>query len=312
MKQQTKQTKSMNVYHCATNVESRSADLNPTNGGNNMRKNVEDVLLAIPFWEYQTDELCGKILGNNLLGDFRKSPKAYFRKISGEAEVKTTKQLAFERAMRKFLLEGEEAFNKEYLVDAGPINPKTGLPYTSSAKVRLEWEAEQDRPICDPEDKAYFELLKDVINESEDISRAFRYGLAEGIIRSEVEGLPCQTCFDWFNPEHGIFTFMTSLNLDRLWHDSRATEVVYQLAFCRMVLREATGMTVSASLIGCEKSEPYRVGLWRIAPSVLDEAERINRKLMQKLKTCIKVGIWETGFEKARTLETFTFPMIEE
>lgn len=45
------------------------------------------------------------------------------------------------------ILEGQAAFDEQYLVAGGPVNPKTGEPYGKATKAYAEWIAAQTREI---------------------------------------------------------------------------------------------------------------------------------------------------------------------
>lgn len=129
-------------------------------------------------------------------------------------------------------------------------------------------------------------------------------GVAERVCRANVEGVPCHIRMDRFNPERSIVDLKTAADLDWFEHDVRRFGYVHQLAFYRMVLREATGVEAPVSLVAVEKEEPFRAGVWAISPETLDTAERANSAAIRRLRNCRAAQRWPTGFETVRHITT--------
>ena len=66
-------------------------------------------------------------------------------------------------------------------------------------------------------------------------------GVAEATVRAEYCNVPCQIRLDWFSPEHGIVDLKTCDSLKWFEADCKRFGYLYQMAFYRAVLREATG-----------------------------------------------------------------------
>ena len=116
-----------------------------------------DRILTIPAEEYHAESRNGRYMSSHLLADFRESPTLYHRKVSGEiaqtespASVFATlrrDKLALGRAAHCLILEGKAAFDEQYIVADGPVNPKTGEPYGKSTQAYAEWLSSQTREI---------------------------------------------------------------------------------------------------------------------------------------------------------------------
>ena len=98
-----------------------------------------DRLISIPAEEYHAASRSGQYMSSHLLADFRESPELYRRKTNGEITEGESPALALGRAAHCLILEGHAAFDEQYVVAEGPVNPKTGEPYGKSTKAYAEW-----------------------------------------------------------------------------------------------------------------------------------------------------------------------------
>ena len=102
-----------------------------------------DRFLSIPAEEYHAASRSGQYMSSHLLADFRESPELYRRKTSGEIAESESPALALGRAAHCLILEGRAAFDEQFHVADGPVNPKTGEPYGKAAKAYAEWLSSQ-------------------------------------------------------------------------------------------------------------------------------------------------------------------------
>ena len=93
----------------------------------------------IPADEYHQAARDGKFLSSHLLGDFRKSPLLYKKKMNGEIEPTESAALAVGRAVHTLVLEGRSKVDEEFMVSDGPVNPKTGEPMKIAAKTTAKF-----------------------------------------------------------------------------------------------------------------------------------------------------------------------------
>ena len=156
----------------------------------------------------------------------------------------------------------------------------------------LSWE--QDELI---ENMAAGVSMNDVAYE------LLQHGRAEGVVRAEYCGVECQIRIDWTNPHMGIVDLKTTADLDWFENDSRRHGYHHQLAFYQAVLREVVGQYVPVYLIGVEKVEPFRCGVWRISDDTLAIARGENEAAIARLKAARESNRWETGYESIRLLD---------
>ena len=102
-----------------------------------------DRFLTIPAEEYHAASRSGRYMSSHLLADFRESPELYRRKTNGVIAEGESPALAPGRAAHCLILEGRAAFDGQYLVADGPVNPKTGEPYGKATKAYAEWLSSQ-------------------------------------------------------------------------------------------------------------------------------------------------------------------------
>ena len=95
---------------------------------------VPPCFIHIPAEEYHADARAGKFLSSHLLGDFRRSPSLYHKKLTGEIPPSESPALLLGRAAHSLILEGRAAFDEEFRVSNGPLNPKRAKPTAGSRR----------------------------------------------------------------------------------------------------------------------------------------------------------------------------------
>ena len=263
-----------------------------------------DRLLSIPAEEYHAASRSGQYMSSHLLADFRESPELYRRKTNGEIAEAESPALALGRAAHCLILEGRAAFDEQFLVADGPVNPKTSEPYGKATKAYAEWLAAQTREIVSPKDFGFIVKLQKSVWTHPTASSLLDGGVSEATVRAEYCNVPCQIRMDWFSPEHGIVDLKTCDSLKWFEADCKRFGYLYQMAFYRAVLREATGETVPVHLIAVEKNEPFSTGVWEIAGEVLDQAEEVNKAALARYRKCLYTGHWPTGYEDTRIISS--------
>lgn len=259
-------------------------------------------ILRESFAEYR--EKAAQYLGSHALGDFRKCPALYKKKMLGLMLDEDRPAYVFGRAAHTLVLEGVEQFRKEY-ARGGPVNTRTGKPYGPTSQAFLDWASAQGKPALT---KEQVELCQDLYNSVHAHSQAAELlseGIAEGVVRAEYAGIQCQIRMDWFNPFEGIVDFKTCDDLTYFEADARRYGYLHQLAFYRAVLKQKLNTTAPVHLIAVEKKEPYRCGVWRIEPAALDVAQRENEATIARLLECTANDTWPTGYEEPRTFNSF-------
>lgn len=256
-----------------------------------------------PADDYHARSRSGEFLSSHLMDDFRRSPILYKKKISGEIEPEDSTAFLFGRAAHSLILEGLSAFDKEFMVSDGPVNEKTGKVFGKTSAVYQEWLEEQDRDVISLNMWQDIFKLNDAVDDNKEAKKLLKNGFAEAVVRAKLFDVPCQIRMDWFNPEEGLVDLKTCAELRWFEADARRFGYIRQLAFYRMVIRAAAGITVPVHIIAVEKVEPYACGVWYLTEEVLDAAELQIESILKKYKNCIENNLWPTGYEMIRILD---------
>ncbi len=244
----------------------------------------------------------GEYLSSHMLAEFRRNPLLFHKKELGLVQDQDRPAYVLGRAAHVLILEGREAYEQAYAF-GGPINPKTGLPFGSRTKAFQEWADAKGKPVLDDDQAALIESLNASVKAHVHASALLADGIAEGVVRAEYCGLPCQSRLDWLNPERGIVDLKTCDNLDWLQMDARSYGYAYQLAFYRSLAAALTGERLPVYMIAVEKREPLRTGVWRMSEEVLGLAQKENEEAIARLIACRGKDEWLTGYEDIRTFD---------
>ncbi len=265
--------------------------------------NTENIF-TIPADEYHAASRSGQYMSSHLLADFRESPELYRRKTNGEIAETESPALALGRAAHCLILEGRAAFDGQFLVADGPLNPRTNEPYGKSTKAYADWLASQTKEIVNLKDFGFIVKLQKSVWTHPMAFELLDDGVPEATIRVNYCGVPCQIRMDWFSPEHGIVDLKTCDSLKWFEADCRRFGYIHQMAFYRAVFREATGEDVRVHLVAVEKNEPFSTGVWKLAEEALDLAEEINKAALARYRECLRSGHWPTGYEEVRIISS--------
>lgn len=263
----------------------------------------------MPAEEYHRDSRDGKFLSSHLLSDFRKTPLLYKKKMSGEVDVPESSSFMIGRALHSFTLEGRPAFDSEFLVSDGPINPKTGEPFGKLTKAYREWSASIGKTVISWSDFSMISKLSQSVWTHPIARDLVKHGTAELTVRSLYCNEPCQIRMDKFLVDYEgspvICDLKTCENIDWFESDSKKFSYPHQMAFYREVLRTASEGKIVADcyLIGVEKREPYRCGVWKLTDELLQSAKTENERAITELQACRLSGEWPTRLEDLRILD---------
>lgn len=246
----------------------------------------------------------GDFLTAHTLNDFRRCPLLFRKKELGLVPERDTTAYLIGRAAHALILEGRERYQREFAV-GGPINPRTGQPFGSNTKAFAEWAERQSRPVLSDAQAALVEQMAAAVKGHLFARELFADGVAEGVVRCEYAGHQCQARIDWINPitDRGVVDLKTADELDSFEMAMRAFGYLHQVAFYRALVSVASGNVLPVHVVAVEKREPFRVGVWRIAPEVLDQAQAQNEEAMADLRRCRATGDWFTRYEGLRVID---------
>ncbi len=265
---------------------------------------MTDFIIHEPAGEYHARSRNGEFMSSHMLADFRESPALYRKQILGEIEQNESPALALGSAAHCLILEGKAEFDSQYLVTDGPTNPRTGEPFGKSTKAYAEWKATQEREIVSGKDYNFIMKLQTSVWLHPVASELLSGGVAEGVVREEYCGVPCQIRMDWFSEKYGLVDLKTCDSLKWFESDCRRYGYLFQMAFYRSVIRKATGRNVPVHIVAVEKNEPFSTGVWKLTDEVLDLAELANKAALERYRNCCVSGAWPTGYEDTRIIDT--------
>ncbi len=263
-----------------------------------------DFIIHEPAEQYHAESKAGRYMSSHMLADFRESPALYRKEILGQIEESESPAFALGRAAHCLILEGKAEFDSRYLVADGPVNPKTGEPFGRTTKAYAEWRTTQKREIVSGRDYNFIMKLQSAVWLHPVASELLSDGVAEGVVRAEYSGVPCQIRMDWFSGKYGLVDLKTCDSLKWFESDCRRFGYLFQMAFYRAVIRKATGRNVPVHIVAAEKNEPFSTGVWKLTDEVLDLAELVNKAALERYRNCCVSGVWPTGYEDARIIDT--------
>ncbi len=162
----------------------------------------------------------------------------------------------------------------------------------------------QGKPVLSEEQVVLVEHIAAGVAMNPRAAELLTLGRAEGVVRAEYCGVPCQSRMDWVHPLEGICDLKTCDDLTWFEADARRYGYVHQLAFYRALLsRRLDGLLVPVHLIAVEKKEPYRCGVWLVSENSLAIAQRDAEVAIGRLVRCHEFAEWPTGYEEVRVLD---------
>lgn len=238
-------------------------------------------------------------LSSHALGDFRQNPRLFRDKELGLVHEPESADFILGRAVHCRVLEGADELAVRFAI-GGPINPRTGKPCGQGSKAFAKWAADLGKDFLTHDQEELVRTMAHAARNHPLVPSLLSEGQAEGVIRCDYAGLPCQGRFDWVHPGCGLVDLKTCEDLTWFESDARRFGYAHQMAFYRALIREATGATVPVHLIAVEKRCPNRCGVWHMTGEVLDQAERENLAAMRRLEVCRENDEWPTGYEDIR------------
>jgi len=271
-------------------------------GGKAMSISINlNILSCEPAEEYHGK--ADRFLTSHRLRDFMKCPWLHRKKALGLVQDRESAAYLVGRAAHVRILEGREAYEGAFAL-GGPINPKTQKPFGANTKAFSDWAAVQGKLVLAHEQVELVEQMVAGVNMNEPASDLLCSGQAEGVVRTEYCGVPCQIRLDWLHPHRGIVDLKTCDDLTWFEADARRFGYHQQMAFYRAVLAEVlNGLLVPVHILAVEKKEPFRCGVWRVSDDTLAIAQRENEAAIRRLVTCRQQDRCPTGYEEVRLLD---------
>ena len=229
--------------------------------------------------------------------------------MTGEIAPEDTAAFLTGRAVHTLILEGRAKFDEEFLVSDGPVNPKTGESFGKLTKAYREWAAAQAKDVVSGADFNFMSQLQQSVWTHPVASLLLDDGVAEQTVRTTYFGVACQIRMDWFRADYEgrpvICDLKTAADLTYFEGDARRFGYPQQMAFYREILRAASGGEIEADcyLIGIEKNEPMRCGVWKLTDGLLQAGAVENERAIAELRECRRANNWPTRTEEMKLLD---------
>ncbi len=260
-----------------------------------------NVLIAEPAEVYHAWR--DRFLTSHQLLDFMRCPWLHHKKTLGLVEDGESPAYLVGRAAHVRILEGSEAYEAAFAL-GGPVNPKTNKPFGANTKAFTDWAEAQGKPVLSHQQVQLVEQMAAGVNMNQAACELLSCGRAEGVVRVEYGGVPCQIRIDWLHPNRGIVDLKTCDDLTWFTSDAKRYGYQHQMAFYSSVLAQALqGSLAPVHIIAIEKKEPFRCGVWRVSDDTLAIAQRENEAAIRRLMSCRERDKWPTGYEEIRVLD---------
>lgn len=258
------------------------------------------VLAVEPADEYHAK--AGEYLSSHQLLDFMACPWLYRKKQLGLIQDSDTPALLVGRATHVRILEGPDAYATQFAL-GGPINPKTNKPFGSNTKAFAKWAEAQGKPVLSHDNVDLIAQMASGVAMNDEAVDLLLYGRSEGVVRTTYCDTPCQIRIDWVHPHRGIVDLKTTADLT--WFENETKRRCYhnQLAFYQAVFAQVIDQLVPVYLIGIEKVEPFRCGVWQISDNTLAIARQENEAAIARLRRAWEIDAFPTGYEDIRVME---------
>jgi len=269
-----------------------------------------------PFEDYLAQSATH--LTSHQLADFRRSPKLYHRKKTGQIVDLDKRVYKIGRALHTLTLEGREMFDSQFCCE-GPINPKTGEQYGTSTKAWGEYEAAIGKVCLGDVEYAQVMEMHQSIRDNRTAAKLIDdlIGWNEVVIRTQMNGLAVQARIDRIaRNEAGETVFIdlkTTANLDTFLPQIKRYGYAHQIAFYGMVFTKAATRVKDISiptrsfLIVAEKADPFRSTVVQLCSDLLRPCAFQNWADIERLSQCYAANEWPSGFPDSITYDLEQF-----
>jgi len=277
------------------------------------------ILLDEPFSVYLANNQ--EYLSSHQLMDFIRCPKWYHLKKIGAITTdpnKTSAEFILGRAAHTLILEGRAEFDRCYAV-GGPINERTGKEFGRETQAFAKWaeiqQADKGTAVEFITTDQWYTIsnMANAVTNHDEASRLLLHGVAEKVVRTDFEGIPVQSRFDWFT-ERGdvpiIVDLKTCSDLDFFEYDARKFLYGIQFAFYQRIFLTAileeyaveSAIPPKVFVIAIEKKEPFRCGVFEVPDWVFSAYAAKISTAIRSLKECQASKSYPTLYESIRPL----------
>lgn len=278
--------------------------------------------LTVDRWNVSEEEYRAyPALNFHTLANFKKDPRLWREGFFNDIEENDA--MRFGTAMHARLLEGLDAYKKKIAVFYAPRNPNTSERFGATTKAFKEEKAaflaaNVGKTVIDEDDERTIERLLDAFR-FHPVAPALlgrKHKTTELAIKCKVTVCDCDKhlkgridCYS----DAGLVDIKTTQQLldasgrDRFRYAVYDYGYILQLAFYNVLLNSATNVVgfVPWWLVALEKSEPYRVAVYRIAPNVQESAVRVVWNWLEAFVKAEMAGIYESRCDAVQLIDQY-------
>lgn len=231
--------------------------------------------------------------------DWVRSPAIYAARRAGELPNRISRALDVGSAAHVLILEGLNEYTRWYVVSSGPINEKTGKPYGSATKAYQEWKDGLDPSLTliTPGDDATVREMAASVRVHPIASEWLSRGVAEGVVRTDIRGLPVQARLDFLSDDGWVTDLKTCRDLDAFGESFDLYGYGTQAAFYQMVFEAAYGYAPPVRFVAVEKQAPYRVGVFEIDDARMSREREDLGYIMESIRQAEATGVYATKYD---------------
>lgn len=282
-----------------------------------LEADATDFMATLPFLIDEPEEEYQKqrdfYLTSSALKDYIKDPKYYDAKHNmGVWYQKPSEALYLGSLIHMTVLEGPIKVQEVYDTVGAPTNLKTGNEYSYTSDKFQSYEAltkeESGKKLARQIDYGMALQIRGAVRRHPIATKLLGPGVAEKVVRQEYCGTNCQIKMDYFT-KYGIVDLKTTKSLDGFYNNSNWCDVMkygylHSAAFYRAVLHMLNPKIPKQDFyfIAVEKEIPFRVGVWKVSPEILDEYEEENEKFIQRLADSESQNTWVSHYDEMKTI----------
>jgi hypothetical protein len=211
-----------------------------------------------------------------------------------------TKAMRLGSAAHTLILEGSAAFAERYVVKPETYDSGDGeAPWAPNAKICKAWVKNQEalgRTVLTRDEASLLFRMRDSVDSNPDAAKLLAAGNPELAIRRSFPslGIELQGRLDWITWNGSVVVDLKTIeNLDDLPREIERRGYYRQLALYKHLADEEAGVAdFRCAIIGVEKAEPRRCGVFWLRPDLLEIGDAQNMASLVRLAEAMRTGDW--------------------
>lgn len=232
---------------------------------------------------------------------FDQCPLLYWKRFIAKTVPpdEDTKAMRIGSAAHCLMLEGPMAYAARYVTKPETYESKDGpKKWNANAKICEVWEENAEangRTVLTQTEAALLFRMRESLLSNPDAVALLSEGRAELGIRRPFPslGLEIQGRLDWIDPHRGLVLDLKTIEcLDDLPREIERRGYFMQLAMYRHLAAEEFGADFRCAILGVEKAEPMRCGVYWLRDDLLSIGDAKNLATLARLSDALRTGDW--------------------